>query len=465
MKNTMKKLLSLVLVAMLLVCAVPFQAAAATEANDKINFKVILNDDKDTAFEITRAPKNGEATIGAMLDNWYKLGYKEIKSAYITDANGNGQTAGEPIADVVVKAGESVTVRIVPKDEEPTPSEKPTEAPVENKLIRFQIKFDKSDDVAYTKIATPENGESTTIKNLLDYWFDANWSKSYKFEQAYSTVKAEKYTDVNTTVYVDDTISIRLSTIKKDDGKKDDDQKDDETATIRVTFYDVDGKAVSTYKVKSGDTMDSKKVSDAQSKADNKTGYTFKGWKIDNKGELYTSAQVAKIAIKSNVEFYAQLEKDSSGTVNKAPWPVKLYIYKDTKLGSADKVIDITDGIAADGVVDLNDVANVVKKYYTAKTSDGIKYDGLYLAKGNFASDWANDKKYGDTISGIKEMRKEEPVNIIVMISNANVKSSEKADTTNPKTGDMILIPVIFMLVSGAAIAGVYFYNKKRSAR
>ena len=465
MKNTMKKLLSLVLVAMLLVCAVPFQAAAATEANDKINFKVILNDDKDTAFEITRAPKNGEATIGAMLDNWYKLGYKEIKSAYITDANGNGQTAGEPIADVVVKAGESVTVRIVPKDEEPTPSEKPTEAPVENKLIRFQIKFDKSDDVAYTKIATPENGESTTIKNLLDYWFDANWSKSYKFEQAYSTVKAEKYTDVNTTVYVDDTISIRLSTIKKDDGKKDDDQKDDETATIRVTFYDVDGKAVSTYKVTKGSTIDSKQVSDAQSKADNKTGYTFKGWKIDNKGELYTSAQVAKIAIKSNVEFYAQLEKDSSGTVNKAPWPVKLYIYKDTKLGSADKVIDITDGIAADGVVDLNDVANVVKKYYTAKTSDGIKYDGLYLAKGNFASDWANDKKYGDTISGIKEMRKEEPVNIIVMISNANVKSSEKADTTNPKTGDMILIPVIFMLVSGAAIAGVYFYNKKRSAR
>ena len=34
MKNTMKKLLSLVLVAMLLVCAVPFQAAAAEEAEN-----------------------------------------------------------------------------------------------------------------------------------------------------------------------------------------------------------------------------------------------------------------------------------------------------------------------------------------------------------------------------------------------------------------------------------------------
>ena len=35
------------------------------------------------------------------------------------------------------------------------------------------------------------------------------------------------------------------------------------------------------------------------------TGYTFKGWKIDNKGDLYTSAQVAKLVIKGNVEFYA----------------------------------------------------------------------------------------------------------------------------------------------------------------
>ena len=457
MKNTMKKLLSLVLVAMLLVCAVPFQAAATeADTSKQITFKVIVDGQDGDPEVIVREPQNGKATIGAMLANWYKLGYKEIKSAYITDANGNGQTAGEPIADAVVKAGESVTVRIVPKDEEPTPSEKPTEAPVENNLIRFQIRFDDSDKTTYTKIATPENGESAVIANLLTYWYGADWNKSYKFERAYSENRKETYTDVNTTVYVDDTVSVRLTTIKKDD---------DTTGTIRVTFYDTDNKAVSTYKVNSGDTIDSKKVSDAQSKADNKTGYTFKGWKINNKGDLYTSAQVAGIAIKSDVEFYAQLEKDSSGNVNKAPWLVKLYIYKDTKLGSADKVIDITDGIAADGVVDMNDVANVVKKYYTAKTSDGIQYDGLYLAKGNFASDWANDKKYGDTISGIKEMRKEEPVNIIVMISNANAKSSEKADTTNPKTGDMILIPVIFMLVSGAAIAGVYFYNKKRSAR
>ena len=459
MKNTMKKLLSLVLVAMLLVCAVPFQAAAATEANDKINFKVILNDDKDTAFEITRAPKNGEATIGAMLDNWYKLGYKEIKSAYITDANGNGQTAGEPIADVVVKAGESVTVRIVPEDEEPTPSEKPTEAPVENNLIRFQIRFDDSDKTTYTKIATPENGESAVIANLLTYWYGADWNKSYKFERAYSENRKETYTDVNTTVYVDDTVSVRLTTIKKDD---------DTTGTIRVTFYDTDNKAVSTYKVNSGDTIDSKKISDAQNKADNKTGYTFKGWKIDNKGDLYTSAQVAKLAIKGNVEFYAQLEKDTTtsggSTANKGAYKVCLHIFKDGNVLQVAKEIDITKGIALDGKVTKAEVMEVVKNYYTAKTSDGIELDGIYLAKGDWIANWAKDDKY-DTIEDTNKMREESYVHLYVMITNANAKSSEKADTTNPKTGDMILIPVIFMLVSGAAIAGVYFYNKKRSAR
>lgn len=461
MKNTMKKLLSLVLVAMLLVCAVPFQAAAATT---DITFKVVLNDEKDPAFEVTQAPKSGEATIGAMLDNWYKLGYKEIKSAYVTDANGSGKSVTENVAETVVKAGESVTVRIVPADKaEEKPEEKPAEKP-EQKLIRFQIKFDDSDDVTYTKIATPENGESAVIANLLTYWFGADWSKTYKFEHAYSTNKKETYTDVNTTAYVDDTITIRLSTIKKDDGKKDDD-----TTTNRVTFYGTDGKAVSTYNVAKGGTVDSKNVTDAQNKADNKTGYTFKGWKIDNKGDVYTSAQVAQIAIKSNVDFYAYLEKDgsNSGTSNKFPYKVYLHIFKDNKVDDPAKTINITEGIALDGKVTLDEVKSVVKNYYTAKTSDGIKYDGMYLAEGNWVGNFVNDTKKYDTIEDTNEMRKTREVHINVMITNANAKSgsTEKADTTNPKTGDMIMIPVIFMLVSGAAIAGVYFYNKKRSAR
>ena len=131
------------------------------------------------------------------------------------------------------------------------------------------------------------------------------------------------------------------------------------------------------------------------------------------------------------------------------------------------KTINITEGIALDGKVTLDEVKTVVKNYYTAKTSDGIKYDGLYMAKGNWVGNFVNDTQKYTTIEDTNEFRKESEVHINVMITNANAKSTtnEKADKTNPKTGDMIFIPVIFMVVSGAAIAGVYFYNKKRNAR
>ena len=152
---------------------------------------------------------------------------------------------------------------------------------------------------------------------------------------------------------------------------------------------------------------------------------------------------------------------------NKFPYKVYLHIFKDNKVDDPAKTINITEGIALDGKVTLDEVKTVVKNYYTAKTSDGIKYDGMYMAKGNWVGNFVNDTQKYDTISDTNELRKESEVHINVMITNANAKSTtnEKADKTNPKTGDMIFIPVIFMVVSGAAIAGVYFYNKKRSAR
>lgn len=532
----MKKLLSLVLVAMLLVCAVPFQAAA-TEGTEPLKIEVYdsngghvttktynvkpgdtvtLTEDfakslltKDSWEFVQWTNKVGEDSLNAQISysnlkkanadgNYYVNLILKKKAAEDTrvDAkvpvkifvDGVHKRDGQitvPVDDGV-KLTKELGLRLANPDEEfdkwvGTSRNNATDETVEYgkiydgyslelyvntkkaeetpKYITTYIVDDKGNAISSDTDFEPVNGKYAVISDIMTYRWLKGWENSYEFVTAKSTEKGNKLT-ASTTINVGDTVTI---TVKAKSGST----PDDDTDTVRVTFFPAEGQAVATYKVTKGSTIDSKKVSDAQSKADNKTGYTFKGWKIDNKGELYTSAQVAKIAIKSDVEFYAQLEKSSSNTVNKAPWRVSLYIYKDTKVGSADKVIDISDGIAADGVVDMNDVANVVKKYYTAKTSDGIQYDGLYLAKGNFASDWANDKRYGDTISGIKEMRKEDPVNIIVMITNANVKNTtnEKADKTNPKTGDMIFIPVIFMVVSGAAIAGVYFYNKKRSAR
>ena len=529
MKNTMKKLLSLVLVAMLLVCAVPFQAAAAEDAENltvktyvdgkyvtdkyvsvkpgesltltKELAETLVEDNKE--FVKWTNMKDEETTGPISYDNLKKAnanGYyvnlylnKKVEDTRV-DAkvpveiyvDGSYARKGEitvPV-DGSVKLTKELGLSLVNSDKEFVKwtgasdneatdvtikyagiddgyslklyvNTKKVEEPA--KVITTYIVDDKGNAISSDTNFQPVNGKSAVISDILTYRWLNTWKDSYEFVTAKSNEKGNNLS-LSTTINVGDTLTV---TVKAKSGST------PEAGTVRVTFYGTDGKAVSTYNVTSGSSIDSKKVSDAQSKADNKTGYTFKGWKIDNKGDLYTSAQVAKLVIKGNVEFYAYLEKDTTTTNNKFPYKVYLHIFKDNKVDDPAKTINITEGIALDGKVTLDEVKTVVKNYYTAKTSDGIKYDGMYLAKGNWVGNFVNDTQKYTTIEDTNEMRKESEVHINVMITNANAKSTtnEKADKTNPKTGDMIFIPVIFMVVSGAAIAGVYFYNKKRNAR
>lgn len=149
---------------------------------------------------------------------------------------------------------------------------------------------------------------------------------------------------------------------------------------------------------------------------------------------------------------------------NKFPYPVYLNIYKDTLVGSPDKRVEITKGAALDGTVTLSEVKNVVKNYYTAKDSDGISYDGLYIAEGNWVADYVADTAKYDSIDA-GTMRQTGTVYINVMIGNAKAKSSSTADASNPKTGDAIFVPMMVMGLTGTALAAAYVFGKKRIAR
>lgn len=526
MKNTMKKLLSLVLVAMLLVCAVPFQAAA-TEADETLTVKTYVDGKYVTDKYVTVKPGQKLELTKELAETliygdkefvkWTNMndvettgpisydGLQKAESGYYVNlyvktkdtrvdakvpvkiyVDGSYVRDGQitvPV-DGSVKLTKELGLSLVNADKEFVKwtgssdneatdvtinyagiddgyflklfvNTKKAEEPV--KPITVKIVDDKGNAIAKQFEVTPANGKSSVVGDILTQRWMGNWKDSYEFVTAKSDEKGNNLS-LTTTINAGDSLTV---TLKAKSGST------PEGDTVRVTFYGTDGKAVSTYNVTSGSSIDSKKVSDAQSKADNKTGYTFKGWKIDNKGDLYTSAQVAKLVIKGNVDFYAYLEKDTTTTNNKFPYKVYLHIFKDNKVDDPAKTINITEGIALDGKVTLDEVKTVVKNYYTAKTSDGIKYDGLYMAKGNWVGNFVNDTQKYTTIEDTNEFRKESEVHINVMITNANAKSTtnEKADKTNPKTGDMIFIPVIFMVVSGAAIAGVYFYNKKRNAR
>lgn len=446
MKNTMKKLLSLVLVAMLLVCAVPFQAAA-TEANETLTVKTYVDGKYVTDKYVTVKP--GESlTLTKELAETLIYGDKE----FVRWTNMKDEETTGPISyDNLKKAnadGYYVNLYLNKK--------------VEDTRVDAKVPVKIYVDGSYARdgeITVPVDGAVTLTKKLGLSLVNADkefvkWTGASDNEATDVTVK---YAGIDDGYF----LKLFVNTKKAEEPVKPITVKivDDKGNAIAKEFQvtPVNGK----YSV-IGDILTQRW------KGDWKDSYEFVTAKSDEKGgtlSLSTNINAGDTLVVTLKAKSTSTDNTNNGTTNKFPYKVYLHIFKDNKVDDPAKTINITEGIALDGKVTLDEVKTVVKNYYTAKTSDGIKYDGMYLAEGNWVGNFVNDTKKYDTISDTNEMRKTREVHINVMITNANAKSSEKADKTNPKTGDMIFIPVIFMVVSSAAIAGVYFYNKKRSAR
>ena len=161
-------------------------------------------------------------------------------------------------------------------------------------------------------------------------------------------------------------------------------------------------------------------------------------------------------------------ENNFEGSYNENLYkPVFLDVYMNGNAQTYVKRYDITKTIAADGIVSWKDIYdNVILKNFTAKTSAGISMDGPYLDTingGNWESSWTYNGGVQQDIAGLNEMRAKGTVIIDVMIYNANANGSATADSSNPKTGDMIFAPIAVMTVSASALALFFFLNKKRA--
>lgn len=444
MKNTMKKLLSLVLVAMLLVCAVPFQAAA-TEADAKtVKVNVYVDDVLTTDKTIT--VKSGESIT--LNEELAKSLVKSDKTfVKWTGASGN-EANGQVIPYEKIPANYSVNLYVKKVVEDTRVDAKvPVKIYVDGSYVRD------------SEITVPVDGAVTLTKEL-----GLKLVKEDKEFVKWTGASDNEATDV-TVKYagIDDGYFLKLFVNTK--------KAEEPVKPITVKIVDAKGNAIAKeFQVTpvNGKYSVIGDILTQRWKGDWKDSYEFVTAKSDEKGgtlSLSTNINAGDTLVVTLKAKSTSTDSTNNGTTNKFPYKVYLHIFKDNKVDDPAKTINITEGIALDGKVTLDEVKTVVKNYYTAKTSDGIKYDGMYLAEGNWVGNFVNDTKKYDTISDTNEMRKTREVHINVMITNANAKSSEKADKTNPKTGDMIFIPVIFMVVSSAAIAGVYFYNKKRSAR
>ena len=148
---------------------------------------------------------------------------------------------------------------------------------------------------------------------------------------------------------------------------------------------------------------------------------------------------------------------------------IYLYIYVNNDLISPAKRILLNNySIVSDDVVNKSEILSVVDDYYKATDSNkGIVWKGMYLETGNItALDFINKNVVeGDSVN-LATMRKDGYTDIVkVRVTGVTTKYSSTADSSNPKTGDSIMVPVMVAGLTASALAVAYVFGKKRFAR
>lgn len=404
MKNAMKKIMGLLLVAVLLVSVVPFQALAAE--GDPVSLTVKI--DGTEVFTDARALTKGSSTAGSLAWYWYLKGEwesgkitQEITYNAVTVTHSDKSVAANAVVikDTVVVPGDVVEVdvsvkTVTPPETNPAETTAPETKPAETTAPGADAGADNQAGVPATikvniKVETdgvekdvksfelePSNGKYAEVGDILTYGWNKDWKSAYTFDHAWSKER-QKNLSLTDIVNVGDTLSFLL-----------------------------------------------------------KTGGSSGSGSSGSNGS----------------------------TTNKFPYKVYLHVYLNNNIGEPDRNINITNTLATDGVVSMSEVKNLIPDYYKAKNSNGIGYDGLYLAKGNWVKDYVTDANKYEKLNDVDVRTGEEYVHINVMITNATAKTSSTADTSNPKTGDAIFMTITVMGLSAAALTALFFYDKKRKA-
>lgn len=403
MKNAMKKLMSVLLVAVLLISAVPFAASAESQVQvcvkvdgvEKGTVTVDLNGDSATVGDIMKWKANViELMSGNFCHSWKK---------------GMGDTVGG--TDLVVNAGETVhlafyndlndcpkcntTTDDSNKDEDKNTDETPSETPSEPVApVTFVVKVSKTGaantgDVVYESTKVPSNGVSCKVGDLLNYCWNSKWTGVYEFDHAWSKSKNATTCNKDTAIAAGDEVHIMLKPVSTSSGSN-------------------------------------------SSTGSNNSGITNK----DNTNQVwlhvYTNGNASTIAKSINLTSTYLMDDNSTNTTE-----IKNYLLTNYyKSSNSNKNIEL-DGL----YVNLGNSGTFPQNYYT-------------------------DNKV-ETLSNIDSKLNDGYVHINVMLKNVTAKTttSATADSSNPKTGDSIYTAMTVMGISAASLAAVmYIYTKKRQA-
>ena len=170
------------------------------------------------------------------------------------------------------------------------------------------------------------------------------------------------------------------------------------------------------------------------------------------------------MADSSDIWLVADVEAVKTELVNTT---VRLHVFKNLNMNpnSCDDYT-ITTMAKDAGVVTYKMVDSFLRTKYTAlDTNKNMTLDGLYDVTGNWAGNYVTNNKT-DKIDYVQyRLNNVGSIDINVMLNNAKLKSASTADSSNPKTGDTIFVPVMVMGLTASALVAAYVIGKKRFAR
>ena len=422
MKMVCKKLLSLVLVALMLVSAVPFQASAAGSV--EVPVTVYINDEAVNTSKTLTVDGSGvvldESLAMSMLKN-------TENRTFVKWMNGSGEVVtGKSLSSDWVDSHSGYALSLYLSETKPTEH-------VHNYVEKERVEPTCGKDGYIVKKCDC----GSEVKEVLKVTGNHTWGGWVIQNEATATTEG--------------TMIRTCSTCGQTETQK-------YTAKTKEISFQVtlDGETTTTKSVFVLDkTMSLPKPSVP-------SGYQFKGWftEPNGKGAQLNDGTTCTENL-ANV-YYGYFTK-----VSKFPYSVYLHIYETGNVKTPMKTVTLdTWTCVKDGVVTLDEIKEVVKTYYTAKTSDGIAYDGIYYSTSSTKTDYVNDQNKTDRINNLDELRRDGYVHLNVWVDNVKAKSDSNSNTSsNPKTGDTIYMAVTVMGLSAASLAAVYYISKKRAVR
>lgn len=419
MKTVMKKLLSVMLVALLLVSAVPFQASAAEGYTVELKFHV---------NEVYKETITESAYSLDELKAWADIPAKDLADAYCGDYYNPETDTVKGFANTMSENATTLTYNIWIETNPGSGDDEEEEEDKDDDVI-----IDVPGDVVvekYTLTVVTGSGNYTVKVVYGDKYLDVlapparpdREFKGWKSETLGRMIKSEDYIESN------DTVTAVWGDVAQYNLTLDENRSEDEVVTygVKVTYGENIYAKVSKYQPE-------------------REGYVFMGWKLN--GKMIDKDTVYELQGDATAYAVWKLESDTEdepmdGTHTK-DGKVYLEIYINGDTSAAEKKVDITD-YASDSKITQAEVEKVVKKYVTAKSGYSLAYEGLFDEETWwwYVRDPETDGKESIVVN------QDGDDYIYVMVKNVKVV---EADTSNPKTGDGIAVALAAMMSTGGA--------------